>query len=55
MNVAGETEVTIDGPVTVDNLHQQLILGCDVLMGAQIDLQRRILTLQGQSWPLRNY
>ena len=59
--VAGETELKIDRlqrPVTVrvvDKLHQEMILGADVLGGARIDLRKRLLTLHGKQWPLRNY
>ena len=58
VTVIGETEIRIDHvrqPVKVrivDDLNQNMILGCDVLAGAQIDMSRRILTMHGHSWSL---
>ena len=58
VTVVGETELRIDHvrkPVKfriVDDLNQDMILGCDVLAGAQIDLSRRLLTMHGHRWPL---
>ena len=58
VTVIGETEIRIDHvrqPVKVrivDDLNQNMILGCDVLAGAQIDMSRRILAMHGHSWSL---
>ena len=58
VTVIGETELRIDHvrkPVKfriVDDLNQDMILGCDILDGAQIDMSRRVLTMHGHRWPL---
>ena len=36
----------------VRNLHEELILGCDVLADSIINLKRGLLTIQGKTWPL---